>query len=182
MPTIIDATLITDIGIHAFILWSFLIVFFFIYISKIEKDAFEDEFASIISENLPKMLAKADAATSGKFKQGLQNAGPILDIMHRSVNKDDPEVADYNSWLRLVAFSVSGVLFLLLAIGIYSRWSSCAKTVPLPKLFVKNAVTFLLVAVVEFLFFWYIGKNYVPAKPSQLVTDIITRMKANLAA
>lgn len=174
------AALLTDIGLHIWILFTFLAIFFFAYISKMETEAFQDQFSDMVENQMPVLLAQADAATGGAVKKIIQNNSPILDILTRTYDKPDPVVVAYNRWLMLATFATSFVLLVLLISGLMIRWNSCQATVPLAKLLVKNAIVFLLVGFIEFAFFWFIGKKYVPAKPSQLISDIIARLKVNL--
>ena len=45
-----------NIVLHIIILFTFLSAFFFLYISKVEKQAFEQEIGSLIEDNLSKIL------------------------------------------------------------------------------------------------------------------------------
>jgi hypothetical protein len=174
------ATLLTDIGLHVWILFTFLAIFFFVYISKVETEAFEDQFSELIETQLPELLQKADDATKGAVKKAIAGNSTLLGILNKTYDKPDPAVTAYNSWLMLATFATSFVLLAFLISGLAIRWNSCHVSVPLTKLIIKNAIVFLLVGFIEFAFFWFIGKKYVPAKPSQLVSDIVGRLKNNL--
>jgi uncharacterized membrane-anchored protein len=183
--TLNKPALITDIALHIFILWTFLCGFFFFYVSKIEKNAFENEFGNIIDENVPEILAKIDAKTGGVAKKALQDNTRILEIMYKIYDKPDPVVKSYNNWLMLVAFSISAIMFVMIVTGVTIYGSGgckipTSKQIPLPKIIVKNLITFFLVAIIEGLFFFFIAKNFIPAKPSQLVSDMISRIKQNV--
>ena len=178
--------LITDIAIHIFILWTFLAAFFFLYVSKIERNAFENEFGNIIDDNVPEILTKIDAETGGVVKKTLQANSGLLDIFHKLYDKPDPVVQSYNNWLMVVAFAVSLIMLVMIVTGVSIYGSGCklptSKQIPLPKIIVKNIITFLLVGMIEGLFFFFIAKNFVPAKPSQLISDMINRIKQNVGA
>lgn len=179
------AALITDIGIHILILWTFLSAFFFLYISRIERNAFENEFGDIIADNVPDILTKLDIQTGGVVKRALQANSGTLNILHKIYDKPDPLVQSYNNWLMLIAFAISLIMFVMIGTGVAIYGSSCklpkSKQIPLPKIIVKNIITFLLVGMIEALFFLLIAARFTPSQPSQLVNNMISRIKQNVA-
>lgn len=63
---------------------------------------------------------------------------------------------------------------------LYVRSSSCNLKVPIYKILVKNLISFVLVAMIEAIFFVQIARLYVPVSGSQLINDVFQRIKGNI--
>ena len=180
------ANILTDVGLHVLILWTFLIGFFFFFISGVENEAFTSEFNSQIQDNLPGLLTKADAASGGLIKPALNKNLDVLAALERSYDAPDPLVKSYNSWLMLLSFGISAILLIMLFIGVGTYGKGCAvrnlAPIPIKKLILKNIILFLFVAGIEGVFFLYIARKYIPVKPSQLVSDMVARLKLDVMA
>jgi len=167
------------------ILWTFLICFFFFFISKIENDAFRSEFEDQINENVPKLLNQANTASGGIIKPALSAHVDILEALERSYAAPDPLVKSYNSWLMLLGFGISAILLMMLCmgVGVYGKGCYVRNLTPIPihKLILKNILLFVFVAGIEGVFFMFIARKYIPVKPSQLVSDMVARLRVDVS-
>jgi hypothetical protein len=53
--------------------------------------------------------------------------------------------------------------------------------VPLKEILLENTFTFLLVGVLEFVFFTKIASQYIPAPPTLMLKTVIDTLKTNLS-
>jgi hypothetical protein len=172
--------LLLNTVLHVFILYSFLSVFFIFYISKIEREAFDDEFSTVVQVNMAKVLVNADQKLDGKVKTLLKGASPILTVLNNMYSKPSKDVETYNKWLFGMSFSVSVVLILTFITITGVLKMSCGTCIPLLHLIKENVLIFIIIGLAEFMFFSRIASKFVPVPPSLLINSMISRLKENL--
>ena len=162
-----------NITVHIIILFSFLSLFFFLYVSKIEEQAFKDEIGDVIQKNIESALEKRrDVALPI-----VQKAVPFLE--YAKVQHSGPEEASLKQNF-FVKFSAGFTVLLLVGIClsiILTLTYDCNKHVPVTEILLENTATFILVGMLEFLFFTRIAMKFVPAPPTLMLKTILTRIK-----
>jgi len=170
-----------NIVLHVFILYSFLSLFFVLYISKTEKKAFQDEFQNVVQQNLTQALANADQQLHGQVKIFLQGAQPVLTVMANMYANPSPDVATYNRWLFITMAMIATALIVSFSLAVGVLKYSCQTCLPVWHLIKENLVVFAVIGVAEFLFFTKVASTFVPVPPSLLITSLIDRLKSNLS-
>lgn len=174
--------LVINIVLHILILYSFLSAFFILYISKVEHSAFQSEFDGVIEDNLPTVLANADAKSGGKLKPLLTQMMPVLQILNNIYSEPSTEVVVYNQWLfrsMIMVIVILAITFSLLT-GILKY--ACKTCLPVTHILTENIMLFAVIGVAEYLFFTKIASKFIPVPPSLLVNTLIDRIKNNLAS
>ena len=165
-----------NITIHIIILFSFLSLFFFLYVSKVEEQAFRTEIGTLIDKNMTAILNENKAYTLSTIKSSL----PYLKIIQPQTDGMEKASMKQN---MLIKFSAGFTVLMLIAISvsiILTLSFDCNKQVPLKKILLENTVTFIFVAILEYIFFTKIAMNYVPAPPTLMLKTILNTFKSSL--
>lgn len=162
-----------NITVHIIILFSFLSLFFFLYVSKIEEQAFKDEIGDVIEKNVQSALEKRRNIALPLVR----DAVPFL--QYAKIQHTGPEQASLKQNF-FVKFSAGFTVLLLVGIClsiILTLTFDCNKKVPVSEILLENTATFILVGILEFLFFTRIAMKFVPAPPTLMLKTIINRFK-----
>lgn len=158
--------------LHVLILLTILATFFFAYVSNLSKDKFHDELQDAFKNDLIPELEKADS--KGILKRFLQK----IDLNKVSEYYDKPNQATIlqNNWLFGTVIASIGIFFLILMV-ILGLFKYFFYNIPIMSILWENIILFLLVGCIEISFFLFIGKNYIPIKPSLIPNTIINKVK-----
>jgi hypothetical protein len=162
-----------NITVHIIILFSFLSLFFFLYVSKIEEQAFKDEIGNVIETNVQSALEKRREYALPLVKKAI----PFLE--YAKLQHSQPEKVSEKQNI-LVKFAAGFTVLMLIGICltiILTLSFDCGKKVPVTEILLENTATFVLVGIIEFLFFTKIAMKYVPAPPTLMLKTIINTFK-----
>jgi hypothetical protein len=173
------ADIIINVIIHSFILFVFLSLFFFLYISKIEKDELSNQTEEIC-KRVPMILdtlKKEDKNNIIDWKSVRQKAIEEL-------NYDDIDITDYignnNQGLKYTTIIIGSSMFFL-AFTIYIYYAYFLKQdIDISYIIKENIAIFISIGIIEFLFFTKVSSKYVPILPSQISTTLLNRIKENI--
>lgn len=168
-----DTSFVFNILIHILILFTILSFIFIFVISKAEQNAFKDETQDAIGNNLPLALKQYDK--DGSLKQVLKQLP--LDKLQQLYDHPDESTTVYNQWLFRSMFVIIGGLIIIILIPALMLWFSCGTCLPFLNILRDNAIIFLLVGMIEVIFFLFIAKRYIPAPPSLLVSQVFDDLK-----
>jgi ATP-dependent Zn protease len=156
--------IVLDYITHLFILLIVLSSIFFIFISKIEKKTLQNSISNEIKSSINNTTILPNPALG----QELINFSKVY---NNSLNDGD---ANYNQGLLDLTIAII-VCMLICLISVYLTMRlSAHKCPPMGIIFLKNILLFMLVGIVEYLFFINIAMFYIPVKPSyisQLLKD-----------
>ena len=162
-----------NITVHVIILFSFLCLFFFLYVSKMESQAFKDEVGSLIKKTVPAVLNPRKESVAPL----LQKASPFLEYVKNQYSSPEKSSEKQNYYIKFFAGFV--VLFLSsIALSIILTLQfDCSKHVPIKKILLENTVTFILVGIIEYLFFTKFAAKFIPAPPTLMIKTIISSLQ-----
>ena len=164
-----------NILIHVIMLFSFLSLFFFLYVSKVEEDAFKNEFGNIIETNLNEFIENNKI-----LKPEIKDLSPWLSQVENMYSSYDRSTKERNI---LVKFSSIFVLLILLSIFItivLTLFLGCDKRFSLKHILIENTIVFILIGIVEYMFFTKVAIKFIPTPPSLLVNTLIDTIKQQL--
>jgi len=168
-------SLIISILLHILILLVIISTFYFLYVAKVAKKSFQTEIKHAVDDNLIPSIRKSD--TNGQIKKILKDANLETLKEHFKIESDITNLQ--NDWLLKVNYGVViGSLFLLI-VSVFILYFSCGK-VPYITILLENTVLFSLIAVVEVVFFLYVGSKFIPTKPSLLMKTFVESLEKNL--
>jgi hypothetical protein len=167
--------IISDLGVHALILFTFLTSFFLMYVSKLSVEELKGQLNNIIENDLGQMIRE----NKEKYKELLSQ--PLNMIPYNKLktyySKEDPFQKMNNSWLKESLLITNFGLFIIVIGSIFLISNICTLKIDIMDLIKINVLTFLGIGIVEYLFFTRVALNYVPTPPSLLLDTIIRNTK-----
>jgi len=130
----------------------FISIFFFTYGTKIEKDVVQDQVKFVVEELTTDLKVWMPSSVISEIKTSIDKIQPP------DTSAEDQKVKDNNDALIKKSIPiVGGILFVGMAISIVlSRVYKFSFT----SLFIQNIIILIAVAITEFCFLTFIGKNY----------------------
>ncbi len=159
---------------HVTILFSFLTIIFIVYISKVEKSAFHNEISNNIQDGMQSVLN--NPSINKRYLQSVLKRMP-LDTLINLYNNPTEYSSNNNTMLFTQAIIVMVGLVLIIISIIVVSYLSCNKCVPVWPIAKENILTFILVGIIEFLFFYFVALHYIPIKPSTITYTVIDALK-----
>ena len=176
MNTSKTITTSVNILVHVIILFSFLSVFFFMYISKIESDAFKSELGSLVSNEITNMLDKNPAIV---FE--LSEIKPVITKFTKMYEKPMRSSLERNIMVKLLAAFTIIILVGILLTMVLTVTYECKEKVDMSHILIENIIIFTFIGVVEFLFFTRVAIKYVPVLPSTMINTMIEATKESIS-
>ena len=160
-----------NILLHVTILFIFLSVFFVYFITPIIKNSINGEIIDNIDKLIIPQIKKYNKINMDDYN---------IDSL-KSLFKNDNDYADMNnSWLFTLIVIINSVLILFLILIAFILRFNCNLCLPMTHLLIVNAVIFMFIGLIEYLFFIFVALQYVPVKPSVLTKSFIDDVKVLL--
>lgn len=165
----------TNILVHVIILFSFLSIFFFFYISKIESNAFKEELGGMITKNINKLV--------DSYPEIIPTLGELNPYMIKFMKKYESEsqaTIEHNIMLKFSSvFLVLIFLGILITIIVTLKFE-CGKKTNIGSILAQNVVIFIFIGMVEYTFFTKVASKYIPVVPSLMIDTIIESLKERM--
>lgn len=162
-----------NIVLHMLILFTFLSLLFFTFISKVEENAFKNEIGDLLGDTINGVLrGKKDTVLPV-----IDEVRPALKYAESVYANPSHESLKQNIMIKFMSVFTALLLLTTFASIAFTAFAECGHSVPLGRLILENVIIFSFVGVVEYLFFVHIAMKYIPAPPSLLVKTIINRVK-----
>lgn len=191
----VTSELAFNILLHITILFIILSIFFMYYISKISSTIINDEIKHLIEDSfnkLSKNISDAKNNSNNKFYVAT-NYDQIKIIKEQLTNKLKKENIDipYDYYIKLLSeedilrkninnevfFYIKFTMTLLsLMLFLFTFYLISTKSINMnhfKEICIENVLTFILVGIIELLFFSFIAIKYIPIEPSLLMTSFI---------
>lgn len=169
-----------NITLHIFILFTFLTIFFFTFLSKVEteninnvtKDLIKSQTSIILSDindNIPKVTPDIT-----QYKIDLNK---LADNLENSSKKDIPELKNNNN--KLLYISIGIILFIFfIFIGLIIYYKVYKKQdIGFKHILLENIIIFSFAGLIEYLFFMYVAVKYIPVTPDVLTGSILDNIE-----
>ena len=114
------ANYVLNILLHVTILFTFLTIFFFLYISKLEEKSINDEVNSLIKEQTASIISKIQTIENeiGPATINWTAVSNLADKIEKESQGKDPIIKKNNESLRKIGFGIIMSLIILI-IGVY---------------------------------------------------------------
>jgi hypothetical protein len=165
-----------NVVIHIAILLTIVSSFFFFYVSKLSRDKFKDELEDLINQNLSPAIQKADS--NGVIKETLKQLD-LNRITKYYKNKTDTAMSIQNKWLFRVTLLAIVMLVFTVILSVIILRQACGQCAPFTQILKENIILFTFVGFMEVSFFLTVARNFVPSKPSLMMSTIVESLKAN---
>lgn len=149
--------------LHILILLLVLTILFMTYVSKIMSQVFTSEIKHGISQAFENVQVPIE------YKLVLRK------LTLQSFEQEDPVKRVNNMWVNRLMIGILCLLIIMIVAVVYTVYISC-KSIDFKQIMIENGITFLLVGTVEFLFFFFIVRNYIPIQPSMMKSYVLSHI------
>jgi hypothetical protein len=170
-----------NIGFHILILFTFLTILFFTFISYKERDSITKELNKAISKNIPVVMDNID-----KINQKIGNKfdwGPVKDMVNkieeRYGNIPDTTI-DHDKKLIKRAVIICCFLFFIIICAIVYFVVYKKMDIGLGTILLENFFIFVFIGIIEVLFFLNVALKYSPITTSDMMNQIIDRSEYHI--
>jgi len=164
-----------NVGLHILILFTFLTILFFLYISKVEKNVINNNLTDMINKYIPKLLDQINNVKEFNMKDDKNIYNYAIKIQNESKNSF-PQVTQNN---RLLFTAIVIIIIFSLSLILTYIYFKVFKheEIDLRSIFIENVLIFSFVGIIEFLFFNNIVSQYSPTNASDAFTAILNRIQ-----
>lgn len=163
-----------NIILHVFVLFLALTMLYIFVISPLESSTLQGEVDDKLTEALQSTWNATNPEAQTVIGNAIYVAMPALDRAALVYSKPDEKrkANNQNVFIRagLISFFLL-VLFIIVAAVLASCHVNLASHIK--HVLGENAIIFIIIGVVEFMFFTFVAKKFVPTMPSQLGTDAL---------
>ena len=173
--------------LHIFILFVLLLSLFWIVISKVQTNLMTDAVKNSLS-NVIKNLKSSNSQLLDNTKNimspysHLINTTDILSSLKKKYSAPDEKMTLNNTYVRNLSYVYVILFFVIILTFIGTLYGSCTyKNFPFWFIIKENILTFIFIAIIEAMFFYYIAMKYAPVLPSDVNTIVKKRLQHNLS-
>jgi len=181
-----NANSIINIGLHMIILFTFLVVFFFEYISNVSKKTIDDSINDLIKDNTNDLLKKLDEIsddihddTETGTNLDWSQIKDIATTLETEYDEELPDITSHNKKLYNTAI-ICIVLFTVLLFGFGIYMSHKGFKINWKFILIENFIIFIMIGIIEYLFFVNIAFKYIPVDPSNITNSLLDSLKKNI--
>lgn len=115
-----------------------------------------------------------------KIKQLVIPKYNFIDGLKKNLKNKDKYTEENNNWVKksILVFNIFAFIIVTLTILILTK--QCNTCIDIRDIIKTNLITFVFIAIVEYLFFYNVASKYIPTKPSLFIKSAIERLKNNL--
>lgn len=166
--------LAVSVLLQVIILFTFLSVFFFIFVSKMEKKAFQNEMGDTITKGLGDILNESNLA--GEI---IEPYVPLLETLLETFQGLDEASVQRNIRVKDSAIFGIAILLSILITLVFTSWIE-DEHIHFRALTIENLIIFGLVGIVEYVFFTHIAIKYIPVTPAVMRNEVINTLREEL--
>lgn len=164
-----------NVLLHCILLFTFLSLFFFLYISKVEEGVFQSEVGNLIDDSI-----KSSVLNNPQTQQLLKPLIPVLKRYEKIYETDTDFTKERNRSIQFTAGFVIIFLVGILITIIATLYVGCNHELEIKGILLENIVIFMFVGIIEYIFFTKIAVHFIPVVPSLMVTTVINKLKEQL--
>ena len=173
---IISADFNVNLFFHFLLLFTFLTVFFIVFISKVSTKAFNGEVTHLSGEIVENNIHQLKE--NKNFNEVVKTI-PTKQL-YDLYSQEDSVVRNINDGLINNVISILIFSWILFIVVVVLLKYQCGVNLHLEEIIVENLVTFAFVGVFEYYFFTRIAASYVPVAPSFISQQFLNSIKNEL--
>jgi hypothetical protein len=178
IKTCINKNLSVNFGINIVTHCTFLLAIigavFFFFTSDIMKNALNSQIQNLLVNSIDKYYYNLTPEQQTTLRTQLSYAQ--LDTLDNLTNIPTQTQIINNEWIKKIIL-ITIILLVLVLVGCYAVSKSLCGTTSMTEIITENIIIFILVGVVEFLFFTKIIIKYIPDYPSSLMSIFVNQLK-----
>lgn len=169
-----------DVALHVLILFTFLTIFFFAYISKLEKQSLDNTITNSVSDNTNTFLNDIKQLSQKyNIKINWNTINDIADKLVKNSKGEVPEIKENNERLYKGSMIVIIVGYLLfIGIIIFLKYYM-GYDIRIGHILLMNIIIFSITGLIEYFFFMNVASKYVPVMPNEISDTMLERIKYN---
>jgi hypothetical protein len=179
-PSSLDkiASFFVNICVHVFVLLTFLVIFFFKYVSVLTSNHIDHSLQDIVQEQTTNFLQFISASDVGPaVKWDIVESA--ADALISESSSENQEIIENNN--NLYEDSICTLLMILLGLVLLICYFNFRNIdIKLKFILMENFVIFTFVGLIEIYFFLNIAIKYVPILPNDAMSTILSRLKTLL--
>lgn len=169
-----------NITLHIFILFTFLTIFFFTFLSKVETENINNVTKDLIKSQTSIILSDINdniSKVTPDITQDKIDLNKLADNLENSSKKDIPELKNNNN--KLLYISIGIILFIFfIFIGLIIYYKVYKKQdIGFKHILLENIIIFSFAGLIEYLFFMYVAVKYIPVTPDVLTGSILDNIE-----
>ena len=164
--------------LHVIILFTILTVFFFVYISVLEKQAYENEIDNVLRNEFLQQLNNLDQDKKDMIRSYLQNTN--FDTYLNQFKIPNSYVTINYNWLVSTCIIIGSFLILLFLTIYFFVQQTCKLRLDIYTVIYENICLFSITGVIEICFFIYIAYNYIPVSPTVMLDCFLSDIDEKL--
>jgi hypothetical protein len=175
--------LILNILIHVLILFSFLYVFFFAFISEKEETIMNLQITNITKDNIPHVLKSIDDYDTHKkinWKELKTKCEQIISSSESENISGDIKNKNNNNLKIVGGITIAVMILIIFCVYLYFNYYLSPGSIDLKMITIENIVVFFFIGIVEFIFFTNTASNYIPVYPNVIGQTILDTLKDKL--
>ena len=170
------------IAFHITILLTFLTIFFFTYVSSLEKQKIQKSLKSTIDNKINYTLDNIYNLQKNNNIPQIQwsNLNNFANKLILDSRTNTPSIVRNNNKLFYQALTTIFILFVLLIIFLIYLQFFTPNKINFKHILFGNFSFFIFTGIVEYLFFVNISSKYVPVTPNIATDTLLNRLKYNI--
>lgn len=165
-----------NITLHVLILFTFLTIFFFTFLSKVEVENVNNVMSKLVGDQTKNTLdfIKSNSSKIPISKDELSN---VANNMEKSSKVPIKSISDNNKKLKKISIIMISCIFLLL-VGMIIYYKVYKKyDIGFSHILIENLIIFSFAGIIEYLFFTNVAVKYVPVTPDVATSSILDGIK-----
>ena len=170
-----------NLGLHSIILFTFLTTFFFLYVSKLERESINSALNNIINDQVNNFLNTIDESSlQYDYTISWQDMKKLAEDIITNTQKELPEITKNNKKIFYTAIFVIISLFLFwIGCFVYFKYKG-GYGINMTKILMNNLIIFIFIGILEYWFFTRISAKYIPVTPSDVEATLIDKIRRNV--
>ena len=158
-----------SIILHIFLLFTFLSIFFWAVISKLEANSLSNEINQAINKQTSKINISKSIFTD-----------KVYDYLKAYFSGENIAKAKNNSLLLKFNITMIVLLFIIVLVTFFVRHFICHQEIDIMNIILENIIVLILVGIIEYYFFTNFASKFIPVMPSELPTVLKQKLNEQL--
>lgn len=168
-----------NITLHVLILFTFLTIFFFTFLSQVEVKNVNNVMTKLVGDQTKNTLdlIKSNSDKIPELSISKDNLSTVANNMEKSSKVPIKSISDNNKKLKKTSIIMISCIFIFL-IGMIIYYKVYKKyDIGFSHILIENLIIFSFAGVIEYLFFTNVAVKYVPVTPDVATSSILDGIK-----
>ena len=168
-----------NITLHVLILFTFLTIFFFTFLSQVEVKNVNNVMSKLVGDQTKNTLdlIKSNSDKIPELSISKDNLSTVANNMEKSSKVPIKSISDNNKKLKKISIIMISCIFLLL-VGMIIYYKVYKKyDIGFSHILIENLIIFSFAGIIEYLFFTNVAVKYVPVTPDVASSSILDSIK-----